>query len=253
MSGLKEKRSVGHAKSVGPGHQNGDISAGPWPGLRKKGGQRRAHGRRGRGTPSLTARRASRPRPSRLHLPRRPQVTPRRGRLRGIPRGESGTNPGLLSPRTARGSRGHRAAAVAAVTGSSPAETAWALTRDFTPLRRAMRMRKAKRVWRAHRWLQGWSSGCAGSARRVLRAEGWCRGVRGLRKGSRCVTSPCPNTTSPPSFLLPSPRLWAHARFTSSLRPCRRGGGARRPHHRAGFLCLLPESSVPQVYPRKRR
>lgn len=154
VSGLKEKtRSAGHSKSAGLEHQNGDISAGPRPGLRKRGGQQSAQGRRGRGTPSLAAGRASRPRPSRLHLPRRPQVTPSRWRVRGIPRGESGANPGLLSPRTARGSRGHRAAAAAAaaVTGSSLTETAWALTRDSTPLRRAVRMRKAKRVWRPNR------------------------------------------------------------------------------------------------------
>lgn len=123
----------------------GGIRVGPRPELRREHGSGVRRRGESRGTHSRAAGRTALPRLSRLHLPPRPQVSPRRGavmrhtswRIRNQPRPSPARNhPGVPLPPRRRGGRD----------GSAAAETARALTRDSTPLRRAIRMRKAKRA-----------------------------------------------------------------------------------------------------------
>lgn len=71
--------------------------------------------------------------------PRSPRVPHAEGRGRGIPRGESQPNPGLLPPGTALGSRGGPWAAAVA-TGSARRGGGSRATRDPTSRRPAVRM-----------------------------------------------------------------------------------------------------------------
>lgn len=87
-------------------------------------GERRAgsaQGRRSREPHSRgRTRRPAQPCPAASISPAVPSSSLARGRVRGIPRGGSDTDPGLLPPGTAQASRGPRAAE-AAVTGRAPA------------------------------------------------------------------------------------------------------------------------------------